>query len=41
VVDIDDPGDFEDWYRQQHPRPVTLLAASTGGDAARFPVRRP
>lgn len=32
-MSIDDPGDFEIWYRREHPRLVTLLAASTG-DAA-------
>jgi RNA polymerase sigma-70 factor (ECF subfamily) len=30
VVDVDDPREFEDWYRREHPRLVTLLAASTG-----------
>jgi RNA polymerase sigma-70 factor (ECF subfamily) len=29
VVSID-PIDFETWYRREHPRLVTLLAASTG-----------
>jgi DNA-directed RNA polymerase specialized sigma24 family protein len=33
MVSIDDPTDFEVWYRRVHPRLVTLLAASTG-DAA-------
>lgn len=33
MVSIDDPTDFEVWYRREHPRLVTLLAASTG-DAA-------
>ncbi len=33
MVDIADPTDFELWYRREHPRLVTLLAASTG-DAA-------
>ncbi|MDQ1467460.1 MAG: polymerase sigma-70 factor, subfamily [Actinomycetota bacterium] len=29
-MSIDDPIDFEAWYRHEHPRLVTLLAASTG-----------
>ena len=30
IDDPDDPIDFEAWYRHEHPRLVTLLAASTG-----------
>lgn len=29
-MSIDEPIDFETWYRHEHPRLVTLLAATTG-----------